>query len=218
MPKSQVENVFHGLIAGAAIAVAASMVKREFFRHDATGEVTPHKVEAWAEVSNGNLSRGPSNAPVTIVEFADFECPACRSAAPMIERVRNKFPAAVRVVFRHFPLSYHRNAATAALAAECAAKQGAFWSMHDKLYAHQAQLGQESFASMAKDAGVQDSFGFTNCMRMATDSATVNADAALAGKIGAIGTPTFVINGMMYPRPPSEAELEAIVAPRAVAQ
>ena len=108
MSKTAVEQVFSGIIALAALAVAASMVKREFFRPAAPGQAPPIEVDNWGEISAGHLRRGPDSSTVTIVEFADFECPACKSVAPMIERVRHKYPADVSVIFRHFPL---RNAA-----------------------------------------------------------------------------------------------------------
>ncbi|HET9066289.1 MAG TPA: DsbA family protein [Gemmatimonadales bacterium] len=218
MGRSSIEQVFHGFIAVAALAVAASMVKREFFGPTAPGQAPPIKVDNWSEISAGHLRRGPDSAPVTIVEFADFECPACKAVAPIIERVRRKYPADVNVVFRHFPLSYHQHAKGAALAAECAGRQGAFGSMHDSLYAQQSELGRKPFETIAREADVPDSIAFAECMNDGRDTVSVNIDAALASRIGAAGTPTFVINGMLYSRNPTEAELDALIAARSIKQ
>src|SRR5206468_3654759 len=84
------------------------------------------------EVAAKGPSRGPDNAPVTIVEFSDFQCPFCGRAFPTVEKVMKDYDGKVRLVFRHFPLSFHANAQKAAEAGACAADQGKFWQMHDK--------------------------------------------------------------------------------------
>jgi protein-disulfide isomerase len=92
-------------------------------------------------VSAVDHALGPADAPVTVVEYGDFECPICKQTAPGLRLLLERFPGRVRLVYRHFPLEeVHPHALLAAEAAECAASQGKFWEMHDLLYANQGQL------------------------------------------------------------------------------
>src|SRR5690606_14570992 len=99
-------------------------------------------------------SRGPADAPVTIVEFSDFECPFCGRANPTIEQVEKAYPDQVRVVFRDFPLPMHPHARKAAEAGHCANEQGKFWELHDKMFANQRALGVDDLKGYAKEAGM----------------------------------------------------------------
>ena len=85
-------------------------------------------------------AKGPESAPVTIVEFSDFQCPYCAASGPVLTRLFEKYPGKIRLIFRHFPLPGHIQAMPAAEAAECARDQGKFWEMHDLLFQHQEEL------------------------------------------------------------------------------
>ena len=101
----------------------------------------PQKFELAVPVSAGDHMLGASHAPVTIVEYGDFECPNCRQAVPAVKLLLERFAGRIRAVYRHFPLEeVHPHALLAAQAAECAAGQGRFWQMHDLLYEHQSHL------------------------------------------------------------------------------
>jgi protein-disulfide isomerase len=98
---------------------------------------------------------GPEHAPVVVVEYADFQCPTCKQAAPTLQLLLQRFASRVRLVFRHFPLEQaHPQALAAAEAAECAAEQGRFWEMHDLLFANQQHLTRKDLHSYAERLGL----------------------------------------------------------------
>ncbi len=141
--------------------------------------------------------RGPIDAPVTVVEYGDFECPYCGRAEPVVRELLQEF-GDVRYVWRHLPLSdVHANAQLAAEAAEAAADQGAFWEMHDLLLEHQDALRPRDLISYAEQLGL-DVDRFTMDMREHTGAARVADDVDSADLSGVSGTPTFFINGRRH--------------------
>ncbi|MBP7127659.1 thioredoxin domain-containing protein [Myxococcota bacterium] len=143
-------------------------------------------------------ARGPSDAPVAIVEFADFECPYCRAAAPVIRDLLAEFPEDLQVAFRHFPASpsMHPNALPAALAAECARRQGRFWEMADRLMA--SALDDETLRRHAREIGDLDLDEWDRCRRSEEARSRVQADLDLGRRFGVDVTPTFIVNGAVY--------------------
>jgi len=136
--------------------------------------------------------RGPADAAVTVVKYGDFECPYCGRLHPILEQLRERNPD-VRFVFRHFPLrDMHPRAVPAALVAEAAAQQGRFWEMHDLLYAHQRELGDEDLARYAAELGVDLT------VPIAPRSARIARDERSGRASGVRGTPTLFINGVRY--------------------
>ena len=101
------------------------------------------------EVAAVGPSKGPEDAPVTIVEFSDFECPFCNRVNASMEKIRETYGDKVRIVFRQFPLQIHENARKAGEASLCADEQGKFWEMHDGMFAEQKNLGGEGLKSIA---------------------------------------------------------------------
>ncbi len=139
--------------------------------------------------------RGPASAPVTIVEFGDFQCPYCKQAEASLKRVLDEYPHDVRVVFRNLPLTQiHPRANEAALAAVCADRQGKFWEMHDAMYADQGALGPEALKESATRLGL-DVQRFSACLSDPTTAATLDADVKAGRDLGLTGTPYFFING-----------------------
>ncbi len=145
--------------------------------------------------------RGRADAWVTLVEFSDFECPFCGREAPVLTQLLDAYPADVRLVYKHFPLSQHPDAVPAALAAECAGDQGKFWEMHDLLFAHQTALGDQDLAGYAAQLGIDVGGAWQLCRSTAGGpaAARVQADQALGTSIGLTATPTLVVNGAVYP-------------------
>ncbi len=141
-------------------------------------------------------SRGPANAPVTIVEFSDFECPFCSRANEALAQVEAAYQGKVRVVFRDYPLPFHANAQKAAEAGQCAHEQGKFWALHDKMFENQKALDVDSLKGYAKDAGV-DSAKFDACLDEGRMADTVKANMEAGQEAGVSGTPAFFINGTM---------------------
>ncbi|MEW6431854.1 MAG: thioredoxin domain-containing protein [Myxococcota bacterium] len=141
-------------------------------------------------------SRGPDNAKVTIVEFSDFECPFCSKAEDSVNQVMEQYAGKVKLVFRHFPLSFHPHAAKAAEAAMCAEEQGKFWEMHKVLFANQQKLGVEDLKAHAATLGL-DAAKFNACLDGGSKKALVDADQKAGTEAGVNGTPAFFINGKM---------------------
>ena len=141
--------------------------------------------------------RGPLDAPVTLVEYGDFECPYCGQAEPVVRKLLRDF-GDVRYIWRHLPLSdVHPRAQLAAEAAEAAADQGAFWQMHDLLLDHQDRLGPSDLVRYAEQLGI-DIDRFTNDLLDQAGAARVAEDVDSADLSGVSGTPTFFINGRRH--------------------
>jgi protein-disulfide isomerase len=137
---------------------------------------------------------GSPAAPVTIVEFADFECPACKDSLPVLRQLRDLYKDQVRLVYRDFPLSSHPQARPAAEAAHCAHEQGQFWAYHDALFAQAPDLKTSDYVTLADQLGLNPA-EFTACLAGTRPKAAVARDLADAQGLGLSGTPTFFING-----------------------
>ena len=141
--------------------------------------------------------RGPREAPVTIVEYGDFECPYCGQAEPVVRELLRDF-GEVRYVWRHLPLNdVHPRAQLAAEAAEAAANQGAFWEIHDLLLAHQDALSPSDLTGYAEQLGL-DFDRFTSDLRELAGAGRIAEDVDSADLSGVTGTPTFFINGRRH--------------------
>ena len=150
-------------------------------------------------------ARGPAGAPVTIVEFSDFECPYCRTLARNLAEVTRQYGDRVRLVFRQFPIeSIHRNAMAAAKASVCGSEQGKFWEMHDQLF-EGGGLAEADLLEKAAKAGLQKE-PFQACLASPAAADRVRADVKAATALGVSSTPTFFVNGrpMLGAVPPSE--------------
>src|SRR5579884_841442 len=137
---------------------------------------------------------GSPAATVTIVEFADFQCPICRRAAPYLDSVLVRNPNDVALVYRHFPVHQHANAA--ARAAECAAHQSAFHNVERLLFQQSESIGVKSWVSFATEAGVKDTGSFKACMSDPTTQQAIARDSAAGRALRISGTPTFIINDL----------------------
>jgi protein-disulfide isomerase len=139
--------------------------------------------------------RGPADAPITIVEWSDFQCPFCARVEETLTRLRQEYPDKIRFIWRDMPLPFHEQARPAAIAARAAAAQGKFWAMHDRLYAdHVAPLGRERFEKEAADLGL-DGKRFRTALDAEAGKSGIDADILAGTKAGATGTPAFFING-----------------------
>lgn len=136
-----------------------------------------------------------AGAKLTIVQFADFECPFSATEHEVVRRVMAKHGDKVRFIYRDYPINeIHPNARAAAMAAECAREQQKFWAYHDKLYANQSALGFNDLTRYAEEAGL-DTAQFQSCLVDERYAAKVDADAAAAKTLGLRGTPTFYFDG-----------------------
>jgi protein-disulfide isomerase len=139
-------------------------------------------------------SKGPAAAPITIVEFSDFECPYCSQACEVADEVVGAYNGKVRLVYQSFPLQRHKDAAKAAEAGLCAETQGKFWEMHDWMFANQDKLSIEGLKKAAADLGM-DIEKFNSCLDSGEQTAKVEANVQTALEAGVRGTPTFFVNG-----------------------
>jgi protein-disulfide isomerase len=152
-------------------------------------------IDLTDDVMPTDHTRGPEHAPVTIVEYGDFECPNCKQAKPAVEIVLSRYPEQARFVYRHFPLTdVHPHALAAAEVAECAAAQGKFWEMHETLFEHQTHLDRKHLLRYADDLGL-------DMARVASElddeiyRQRVLEHLAGGERSGVRGTPGFFVNG-----------------------
>ncbi|MEK7584260.1 MAG: DsbA family protein [Patescibacteria group bacterium] len=147
-------------------------------------------------LNNGDdPSFGPSDAPITIVAFEDFQCPFCLSAQPFIRSLETKYGDDVRFIYKDFPLrAIHPDAQAAAEAGQCAFEQGKFWEFHDRLFANQDRLTEAFFRTAARDVGMNVA-QFNECFATGVYRQDIANDVELGRVLGVIGTPTFFING-----------------------
>lgn len=155
------------------------------------------------EVAPVGAAKGAPDAPVTVVEFSDFECPACRSAHPAVAELVRKFPRDVRVVFRHFPLPQHENALLAARAAVYAEEKGKFWPFADLAFERQASLNPATIRAIAAEVGLDPDAAWRAATADPRYSERVESDKAAGMSLGLRGTPTIYVNGRQHILPPS---------------
>lgn len=154
-----------------------------------TGDITKTR-----PVSDADHVRGKADAKVTLLEYSDFECPYCRQFYPVLKQVFDAYPDDVRLVYRHFPLSFHPNAQKAAEASECAADQGKFWEFHDELFA--ATLSPDVFGQIADKISL-DRKKFDSCLSSGEKASIVQTDYNEGATAGVTGTPATFVNDFL---------------------
>lgn len=190
------------VMLGIGVVTVALVVGGVFFLGKSNNNQTSTKVAPADQKLLINDSSHKISAPdskVTIVEFGDYQCPACAAAQSIVKKILSDYDGKINFVFRNFPLSVHPNAQKAAQAAEAAAAQGKFWEMHDKLYENQTTWStvgdpQEIFIGYAGDLGI-DKDAFKKDINTNKYTGVINADANDGTKLGVDSTPTFFLNG-----------------------
>ena len=149
-----------------------------------------------AQISTAGFpSRGVATAPVTIVEFSDFECPYCGGLFPTLKQVEKNYPQTVRIVYRQFPLSnLHPHAMKAAEASLCANEQNKFWEFHDSMFGNQRELSIADLKQRAVDLKL-DTQAFNQCLDSGREAAAIQTDIQEGARAGVSGTPAIFING-----------------------
>lgn len=213
------------VVAIAVVAVVALVIGARVYRgaqeqeRQAAAAAAP-PVDPDRLVRPDSPSKGPRDAPVTIVEFLDPECEACRAMYPLVERVMREYEGKVRLVVRYVPL--HANSALAASALEAAGEQGRYWDMLEALFLHQPEWGDhhqprpERIPDYAREIGL-DMEAFLPSFQGIKHRAKVDRDRADAEALGVRGTPTFYVNGRLLERlgyEPLKAAVEEALAGR----
>jgi protein-disulfide isomerase/rhodanese-related sulfurtransferase len=215
---AQVRRYFMVGVAALVIGVPA------FYQLSAHGEAPPPPPPAPNETTADKLVRpdshvmGNPDAPVTVVEFGDFECPVCGREEPVAQAIRTKYGNQIRFVFRQFPLIHsHPFAERMAEASECAAEQGKFWEAVEKIYAHQDDLSEEALRRDAAEISL-DPARFNQCMTTGAEAARVDRDRKDGLALGVVGTPTFFIGRQVASGVPDLDELSRMIDQELAAQ
>jgi protein-disulfide isomerase len=145
-------------------------------------------------VTADDPSSGPASAPITVVEFSDYQCPFCARVVPTLTKLRATYGDKIRIVFKDFPLPNHAEAPKAAEAALCAGEQNKYWEMHDRMFANQRALGVPSLKQMAVGLGL-DAAKFDQCLDSGKHAASIAADMKQGEALGVQSTPTVYVNG-----------------------
>ena len=150
------------------------------------------------DIEIGNLPpRGDPNASIKIIEFSDFQCPACKASHPIIDRIFQDYQGEVVLYYRYFPLPMHENSFIAAEAAECANRQGRFWEYHNILFENQDKLDKNNLKKYAENLGLNKE-KFNICLDNEETKEIVLIDVNNAKKLNLKGTPTYFINGREF--------------------
>ena len=148
-------------------------------------------------VNADDPSQGKADAPVTVVEYSDFQCPFCFRVMPTLKELRTKYGDKMRLVWKDFPLTQiHPQAFVAAQAGNCAREQGKFWELHDKMFGNQSALQPDALKKYAADVGL-DTAKFNQCLDSSKYEARVQDALSAGGRLGITSTPTVYVNGRM---------------------
>jgi protein-disulfide isomerase len=219
VPRSSgfLQTISNLLFILVACALLGGFVWREYRAIESTAsQGTParsaREIDDWRIYTTTGHYIGHEKAPVQVVVFADFECPACRQfALGPLRAIGASLGDTVAVIFRHFPLPYHRLAYPTARAAECAGDQDRFAEFHDAIYEHQDSLGIRSFVSYANEAGVPDTLTFASCVANANPVPAIEADIADATALGLSATPSLLVGNQLVSGAVDSAGLVSLV-------
>ena len=211
--KTRWDTVLTVVLVGCAVLTTGLVLRRELFPTVAQPSMPqePVFVEDWKTHLSKGVPLGSPEAPVQLIEFADYECPFCASFHKTLESVRQRYPTQIAVTYVHYPIQGHRFAEPAARVAECAGEQGKFEAMHARLYEWQDQFGLKPWSEFATAAQVADAAAFDSCVKRTEPLERVVEGRKLAEQLDVRGTPTVIVNGWQLRRPPDATELDAMV-------
>ena len=202
------------VVVGAVWVTVSSLRSQRSAVLDVSGQT--RQVPDWKEVAKSGQRRGAASPVVTVVEFGDYECPACRGFENAVEGVLAKFPSEVAVVYRHWPLNYHSSAMPAAVAAECAGEQLMFAQFHRELMGSTdwKPATPSHFVRLAKRVGVRDLEGFERCLMIPELNENIARDVAAVKKLNGRGTPTLIVNDSLMAGLPDSVSFERLIEDR----
>lgn len=200
----------NAILVTCALIVTGMLVRREMQPLSTVGAAATTRQNDWRSYAASGHTMGPADAPVTIVEFADFECPYCREFRRDADSLR-ALGKSFKVIYRHFPLRSHRFALPAVRASECADAQGRFDSMSQTLYKYADSLGVVPWEWFARKAGVTDSAQFVHCIASHTPIAALGRDTLAGHRLNVTGTPVLLIGSLRTRGVPSFDSLAAYI-------
>jgi protein-disulfide isomerase len=193
------------------IAQLKSLLSGDVARNPDPGSRTPARTTQVNDITDAMLSIGPSDAPVTIELFADLQSPITQAALAAAESVQHRYPAAVRVQFRSYPLPFHRQAVLAHEAAMAAARSGQFWEFTRAVLARQGAIDEDGLVEIARDLGLKEN-AFRDALREHRYQARIDLDRDAAARLGVRGSPVLTVNGRRIDGIPSVPALAGSVA------
>lgn len=201
-----IAGFFVSLLFGSAVVFGLVIVRQH--QQIVQQNPTPKK----PSIRSSDPVRGAFDAPVTIIEYGDFQCPYCQSTQNVLATILSKYKNTVRVVWKDFPLtSQHPEAEKAAEAARCAQEQGQFWQMHDLLFTNQEKLGATFYSDAARQLNlVQDQFA--TCLSSHTELPLIQADIQEGSRAAVDGTPYFFVNNLVLKNVVTVSQLEQAIA------
>jgi protein-disulfide isomerase len=220
MKSDVIERVASVALAVAAVVMTVTVTASEWrstATKYATRQPTPRPaaqlpyVHGWEQLVHLGRSIGDSLGTIHIIEFGDLECPACKYfQESVLSEIRQTVPATLDIRFVHLPLTMHRFARQAAVAAECAADVDRFASFIDATYRQQDSIGLRPWSQYAQDAGVVDTVEFARCVKNSSSRAAIDSGTAVAKRLGIHVTPTLLVNGWSVT--PASDELSRVIA------
>jgi len=208
----RIEPILTAVLTACAVVLTFGYIRREYFSSTPSTAPEISEVREWKKFATGNMKFGDSTAPLHIVEFSDFECPACRKLHRTVRALRARDSAAVLVTYRNYPLEdLHPTARASALAAQCAADQDRFEPYHDYLFDHQSALGGMDWLAVAWTVGVRDTTRFRSCLSDERTAAKLSADSVAAKQLAIDGTPLVIINGLVLRGAPNASILDSLL-------
>lgn len=193
-------NIAMLLLCATAITV---LLRRESTNGDRADSVHAD----WRSLLSEGTRIGPETAPVQVIAFGDFQCSGCRAFAEAWDVAKKRYADSIALTYVHYPLMQHQFAVAAAVATECAGRQGHYSEYYSILYAQQDSIGIKSFSAYAIDAFVADTVAFGACLRSAATLSLVQQGVDAGRRIGVRATPTVIINGTQLGRAPQRDEL-----------
>ena len=209
------KKFFTGIIVFSVLIVAITILFISK-NQSLTEAVSKEQIKEVLAIKSDDWVKGPADAPITIVEYLDFECEACRVYYQITKQLKEEYKDNVRFVVRYYPLPNHKNSMTSAQAVEYAGKQGKFWEMHDNLYENQTSWGEKQtatpsiFEEYAKQIGL-DMDKYKNEVNSSEVKNRINRDKVDAERLGIQGTPTFFINGERIPNPKGYEDFKSLI-------
>jgi protein-disulfide isomerase len=213
MDKRKMSEMGSWILVVCAVATTGLVVRREFAQVATVTEPKrePVYLEGWERALAIGTRSGSATAPVQVVEFADFQCPACARFDATVQMVLQEHPEKVAFTLVHFPIPFHDSADAAARSAECAHSQGRFNAMRSALFEKQDLIGSVPWTEFGKEAGIPDLSLFEACVSNTQPLEQVENGKKLGEAMNVRGTPTILVNGWKLPFTPSPADFDNIV-------